>query len=208
MRQLLPALLALSLPALALLVALTAPFSGSAGPRPAITATAQATQPSLYMPAIFRLATPTATSTPTPTLTPLVTNTPTLTPQPTATSTPEPTITNTPTPTELPPTFNGCVEDPDPAIAPNYPVKIIAIDKIAEVVTLQNVSNRSISLEDWDMCSINGNQAHEELSGSLTPGQTRSFPYIGAGTIWDDAARDDGALYNSRGSLVSYWVDQ
>ena len=100
------------------------------------------------------------------------------------------------------------MEDPDPAIVPNYPVKIIAIDKVAEVVTLQNVSNRTISLEDWDMCSINGNQPHDEIFDNIGPGQIRQFPNVGGKPIWEDSVRDDGALYNARGSLVSYWVDQ
>ena len=100
------------------------------------------------------------------------------------------------------------MEDPNPAIAPNYPVKIVAIDKINERVTLQNVSANTVSLEDWDMCSINGNQPHDDIFGTLAPGQSRGFPYVGGGSIWDDNARDDGALYNARGSLVSYWVDQ
>ncbi|HEX5691162.1 MAG TPA: hypothetical protein VFX76_14210 [Roseiflexaceae bacterium] len=214
MRRLLPTLFAFLLLALALSVVLTAPLSGTAGPRPALTATPSETVPAVFMPAIIRMATPTATNTPVPTNTPSVTSTPTHTPEPTATNTPPPGATNTPTPTvtptptELPPSFNGCVEDPDPAIAPNYPVKIIAIDKGAEVVTLQNVSSSTVSLEDWDMCSINGNQTHEELGGTLAPGQSRRFNNIGGGSVWNDAERDDGALYNAKGSLVSYWIDQ
>jgi hypothetical protein len=87
-------------------------------------------------------------------------------------------------------------------------VRIVALDKAAEVVTLQNVSAGAISLEDWNMCSINGNQAHDDVFGSLGPGQTRAFRYVGSGSNWNDTLRDDGALYNAAGSLVSYWVDQ
>jgi hypothetical protein len=82
------------------------------------------------------------------------------------------------------------------------------LDKVAEVVALQNMSASTVSLEDWNMCSITGNQAHDDIFGSLAPGQTRAFPYVGGGSIWNDAVRDDGALYNAQGSLVSYWVDQ
>jgi hypothetical protein len=208
MRRLIPALLALLLPALAMLVALTAPLTGSTGIGPAITTTPSVAHPPIYMPAIFKPATPTVTNTPTPTATPLVTATPTMTPSPTATTPPSPTITNTPTPTLPPPSFNDCQEDPNPAIAPNFPVRIVTVDKVAEVVTLQNVSAVTVSLEDWSMCSINGNQPHDDIFGSLAPGQIRTFPNEGGSPIWDDSQRDDGALYNADGSLVSYWVDQ
>jgi hypothetical protein len=66
----------------------------------------------------------------------------------------------------------------------------------------------TVSLEDWNMCSINGNQAHDDIFGTLAPGATRTFPYARGGSIWNDTLRDDGALYNAQGSLVSYWIDQ
>ena len=77
-----------------------------------------------------------------------------------------------------------------------------------EVVRLQNVSESVVDLDNWDMCSINGNQPHDDIIGVLGPGEVLDLPYVGSGTIWDDVQRDDGALYNSGGRLVSYWVDQ
>jgi hypothetical protein len=58
------------------------------------------------------------------------------------------------------------------------------------------------------MCSLNGHQEHDQIFGTLAPGQTRNFPNTGDGPIWDDTQPDDGALYNAAGFLVSYWVDQ
>jgi len=159
---------------------------------------------------------PTATATRTPTRTATATRTPTATPQRTlgrdvymalvGKSRPEPTA--TPTPTVPPQIFDGCKSDPNPAGASNYPVRIVKVDKVAEVVTLQNLSNVTVSVEDWNMCSLNGHQEHDQIFGTLAPGQTRNFPNTGDGPIWDDTHQDDGALYNAAGFLVSYWVDQ
>jgi hypothetical protein len=120
---------------------------------------------------------------------------PTATPQTTA------------TPTSLPPTFDGCQDDPLAGLAPNYPVRIISINKDAETVTLQNVSSNALSLDSWHMCSIKGNQEHSPIGGTLTPGESRTFGHTG-GLIWNNIERDDGALYNQSGSLISYYVDQ
>ncbi|MBK9711737.1 MAG: hypothetical protein IPO81_10490 [Kouleothrix sp.] len=118
-------------------------------------------------------------------------------------------MTPTATPTATPLLFNGCQDSPNPASAPNSPVRIVKVNKVTEVVTLQNVSDRAVSVEDWNMCSINGHQEHDQIFGTLLAGQTRDFPNAGGSLIWDDSQRDDGALYSATGHLVSYyWVDQ
>jgi hypothetical protein len=165
---------------------------------------------------------PTSTPTRTPTGTP-ATSTPTRTPTPPAApgqrvympvvaknvaSTVPPTPTSSPTPTLPPAVFNNCKDDPNPASAPNFPVRIVKVDKGTEVVTLQNVSTSFVSVEDWNMCSINGNQEHDQIFGTLAPGQVRDFPNTGGSPIWNDSEQDDGALYNAAGFLVSYWVDK
>jgi hypothetical protein len=116
---------------------------------------------------------------------------PTRTPLPTA------------TPTLPPPTYNNCQADPNPSAAPHYPVRIVAIDKQAETVTLRNTSTSAVDLTDWDMCSITGNQ-HHPIGGILGPGASQTFVNIG-GPIWNNSAEDDGALYNPAGQLVSYF---
>jgi len=162
-------------------------------------------------------ATPTRTAT--PTATPIGTP-PTATPTGTPLGTPShgvylpvaaralPTPTSSPTPTLPPAIYDGCKSDPNPASAPNYPVRIVNVDKVAEVVTLQNVSNAVISLEDWNMCSLATNMDHDQIFGTIAPGQIRTFPNIGGSPVWNDSTRNDGALYNAAGFLVSYWVDQ
>ena len=112
-----------------------------------------------------------------------------------------------PQPKPLPaPSFNNCQADPNAAAAPNYPVQIVGIDKGAEVVRLKNVSDAAVDLTGWKMCSITGNQLHEGIGGTLAPGETKGFGHPG-GPIWNNSEKDDGALYNASGQLVSYWND-
>ena len=103
------------------------------------------------------------------------------------------------------PTFRACQPDPNPDAAPDYPVRIVAIDKRAETVTLKNVSPDAIALDGWHMCSIKGNQEHP-VGGTLAAGEQRTFDGP-PGNIWANGDKDDGALYNAQGQLVSYWRD-
>ena len=97
-----------------------------------------------------------------------------------------------------------CQLSPNPSSAPNSPVMIDDIDKIAEVVSLRNVGAATVDLTGWRMCSINGHQEHTGIGGLLAPGQVRHFAYPGPGAIWNDTQRDDGALYSPAGQLVAY----
>jgi len=138
-------------------------------------------------------------------------------PMPTATSqpaaTPVPTAAPQPTSEPVvqlpPPSFNECQMDPNTALAPNNPVKIISVLKgdTPEVVQLKNVSSNTVDLTGWRMCSIKGNQEHTGISGSLAPGEVKQFAYTGSGSIWSNSDKDDGALYNANGQIVSYWQD-
>jgi hypothetical protein len=110
----------------------------------------------------------------------------------------------TATQTLPPPTYNGCQADPNSNAAPNYPVKITNINKVAESVTLQNVSTSAIDLTGWQMCSITGNQ-HHPISGILAAGASQTFVNTG-GPIWNNSTADPGALYNPAGQLVSYFI--
>ena len=105
----------------------------------------------------------------------------------------------------LPPSYNNCQADPNFSAAPNMPVRIATIDKRAETVTLQNVSDQAVDLNGWHMCSIKGNQEHP-IGGVLAPGASQTFNGP-PGNIWSNSDRDDGALYNSNGQLVAYWPD-
>lgn len=105
------------------------------------------------------------------------------------------------------PSFNKCQTDLTAASARNFPVRIVKIDKVSEVVTLQNVSHEPVNLDGWVLCSITGSQRHPGIGGTLQPDEIRDFPKIG-GAIWNNNSRDDGALYAPPGHLVSYYEDQ
>lgn len=155
-------------------------------------------------------AQPTATSVPAATSTPIP-SAPTNTPvPPTATLMPTATPTNTPRPTATPARPVGvanCAAEPNAAQAPNSPVRISAIDKVAETVTLQNVSGAAVDIGGWRVCSITGNQLHATLSGVLSAGESRVIPSQAGTNIWLNSGRDDGALYDNNGGLVSYLVN-
>jgi hypothetical protein len=106
-----------------------------------------------------------------------------------------------------PPSFNNCQADPQAPNAPNYPITIVGINKMAEEVMLQNLSAEPVDLTGWTMCSIRGNQKHDGIGGTLAASETRSFRRAGPENIWNDLEEDDGALYNAQGQLVSYWND-
>jgi cytoskeletal protein RodZ len=138
-------------------------------------------------------------------------------PAPSATATATATVTTAPatatatatTTTGPAPFFGDCSSTPPPSAAPNAPVRIVVVNKSAspESVTLQNVSGTPVSLTGWRMCSITGSQEHVGIGGTLAPGSSQTFPHSG-GNIWNNSTRDDGALYDASGRLVSYWVDQ
>ena len=176
------------------------PASGAPEPTQKPTAPPKDTVTPTHTPTVTPTSGPTftPTQTQTPSSTPTPTNTPTITFTPSPTRTPVPTA----TPTLPPPSFVSCDTPPNAASAPNYPVRIVSINKSAETVTLQNVSTGAINLSGWKMCSITGNQQHP-ISGSLAAGETKVFPNNG-GAIWNNGSPDPGALYNPNGQLVSY----
>jgi len=148
-----------------------------------------------YLAMVFHIVAPTAVPTATAVASPTKTPIPTITPKPT--------VGPTATPTLPPPSFNNCQADPNASAAPNYPVRITAINKTAETVILKNVSTNAIDLTGWTMCSITGNQEHP-IGGTLAAGASQTFAGP-AGNIWNNSSPDPGALYNPNGQLVSYF---
>jgi hypothetical protein len=150
------------------------------------------------------------TSTPVPALptstpAPVVPTTPP-TPAP-PTSTPAPPTPTFPPPAEPPPpSFNACQSDPNEYQAPNYPVRILWVNKETEVFALQNVSDRPIDLRGWTMCSVSDSQRYDAMNVTLAPTEIKRFVFPGA-AIWKNEERDDGALYNPQGQLISYWFN-
>ena len=129
---------------------------------------------------------PTATATVIPTVTPVA---------------PQPTI----APAPPPPSYNNC--QADPTIAPNFPIKIVGLNKASETVTIQNLSDGAVILDGWRICSVRGNQLHATLSGSLAAGETRVIASQATGPIWSNNEDDDATLYDGNGSLISFWND-
>lgn len=103
------------------------------------------------------------------------------------------------------PSFNNCQTDQRAFLADNYPIRIMAVDKAAEVVILKNVSNAAVNLNGWRMCSIRDSQKQRGIGGTLQPGQQASFS--SGGDIWSNNERDDGVLYNAQGSVINFWED-
>ncbi|MBM7844633.1 lamin tail domain-containing protein [Herpetosiphon giganteus] len=167
--------------------------------------------------------TPTATLTPTtiPTAAPIsldnylpiVVKAP---PTPTATPTPIPTATRIPTATPIPPTaipptptlgtVNPSCDGAASSSPPNYPVAITNVNKAGnpETVTIRNISNQPVDINNWWICSMTGNQRHAILSGTLAPGQTLVVVSQANGPIWNNTATDPAALYRRDGFQVGY----
>lgn len=146
---------------------------------------------------------------PTNTSVPLPTNT--LAPLPTNTLAPQPTSTPAPLPTALPPT---AVPEPTQPPAPSpASVIIVAVNKSAEFVDIQNVGGTDQDLAGWVLVSELGNQTCG-LGGVLSAGQTLRIYALaedthlggfncGFGTnIWNNSESDPAALYDANGNLV------
>jgi hypothetical protein len=111
-----------------------------------------------------------------------------------------------PDPTLPEPSFDDCEEDPNFANAANFPVLIVGVNKETETATLRNASNEPIDLTGWRLCSLRGSEEQSGIGGVIQSGEVRDFTQDGD-EIWSDDNRDDAALYNSFGQLVSYWTD-
>lgn len=165
----------------------------------------------LFAPSSSTQSAPTA-----PTLLPvLVSDTPTI-----ASTTPT-VQTDTPTPQEITPT-----ETPTALPTETQPVLptatvgesnndntlvIIAVDKVAEYVDIQNVGSQPVDLNGWVLVSETGNQSCG-LSGVIQPDEVlriwamNGSPGFSCGystNIWNNSKSDPAVLYNPQGQEVS-----
>jgi micrococcal nuclease len=92
----------------------------------------------------------------------------------------------------------SCPDVGDRTQAPETPVRIVGLDKQAEMIELQNVGDAPVELDGWLVCSQRGNESQGGIIGSLAPGEP----------IWSNSNPDDAALFDPNGTLVSYWVDR
>jgi len=189
-------------------------------PKPTETKAVKATETATDMPKAASTATPLARSA---SLAVIATETrviatATARPAPTATATAilvvVPTATAAPVSSGAVPGASGggsgpCAANPSASNAPNSPVRIVAINKAAspENVVIKNVGAGDVNVSGWRICSITGNQIHAVLSGTIGAGVQTTINSFASGTIWNNDNRDDGALYNASGGLVSYLVD-
>lgn len=101
----------------------------------------------------------------------------------------------------------SCPAVTSPAAAPNAPVQIVGLDKAGESVQLRNLGDQPVSLDGWLLCSQRGGESQRGVGGELAPGETRAFANP-ADAIWSNSNRDDAALFDPSGQLVSYWEDR
>lgn len=89
------------------------------------------------------------------------------------------------------------------ASAPTETIIIVAVNKSAEYVDIQNISSQPINLTGWRLDSEKGSQSCT-LSGTIQPGETlRIWAMTGAGfscgfgkNIWNNSEPDPAVLYN------------
>ncbi len=138
-------------------------------------------------------------------------NTP-ATPTPTTGGTPGATATATPTRTPTP----GATATPTPGAAcAAATARIVALNKVAEVVTIEGSGN----LTGWYLISENGSQRIDFPAGFVLNGQvtihsnTPQFPdtatslWWTGGAVWNNSQSDDALLYNCDGQLVQRFDD-
>jgi competence protein ComEC len=124
-----------------------------------------------------------------------------------ADETPAPTSAPRPTPSPVR-TTNPCRQQVNPASAPNAPIIITQVDKVAEMVTIQNTGAATVDLSGWVICSLLGTQLHAHLEGTLPAGEMRAIPSQAGRAIWNNRSAERAAVYNSVGQLISYWSEE
>jgi hypothetical protein len=103
---------------------------------------------------------------------------------------------------------NPCKQRVNGATAPNAPIAIVSVDKVAEVVTLRNVSAAAVDLSGWTVCSLLGSQLHARLNGTLGPGETQAVQSQARQAIWNNRSKERAAVYNSLGQLICFWSEE
>jgi len=89
-------------------------------------------------------------------------------------------------------------------------LKITAVDKIAEYVTIQNPTSATVNLDGWRLVSEKGGQTCS-LGGTLQPGASlKIWTKSGSGfscnlteNIWNNQETDPAVLYNPQGQEVA-----
>lgn len=121
---------------------------------------------------------------------------------------PTPTIAPTPAPTptrgpEPEPFFGDCFSNPNPNRAPEFPVRILGIDRGSSFVALRNLSDSEVRLDGWTLCAV-GSNAGWDLTGRSIPASGVLQILRPQDPIW--IPRPLGAaLYDNTGKLIAYY---
>jgi hypothetical protein len=86
----------------------------------------------------------------------------------------------------------------------NTPIKITAVDKVAEVVIIRNTDAIAVDVSGWAIYSLLGSQLHAQLDGALGPGEMRAVPSQAGCAIWNNRSKERAAVYNSAEQLIYY----
>lgn len=97
------------------------------------------------------------------------------------------------------------------SIESDYSVEITDIDRINEIVTIKNNSNKDVNLDGWTLFSVTGNQKYVfddyiiKAGDSITVASGKSDGDIkwSKAYIWNNTSEDIGQLINSKGIVVS-----
>lgn len=119
----------------------------------------------------------------------------------------------TPTPGTLPAPTARRAGNPCPSRMPNPPapggaIVITSVDKVAEIVEIRNDSRAALDVTGWAVCSVKGGQLHAWLAGAIDAGASLRIPSQAGSPIWNNRARERGAILDARGNPVSLWEEK
>lgn len=97
-------------------------------------------------------------------------------------------------------------------------IKITELDKKAEFIELQNISDKTISLVGWKIVSVKGNQTFVFSEGELEAdakikiGDAKKnkdidFNWLEGKGIWNNSKSDPAEVYDEKGKLVARYND-
>ena len=101
-----------------------------------------------------------------------------------------------------------CKQRVDAATAPNTPIVIVSVDKLAEIVTIRNDGAASVDLAGWTICSLLGSQLHAQLEGVLGRVRPELFRSQAGALHLEQPLQGACGGVQWRGQLISYWSEE
>lgn len=100
---------------------------------------------------------------------------------------------------------------------PQGGIKIIKLDKKAEVIVIKNSTNESVNLSGWKILSVLGGQDYYFSDYTLEPKSTVTvgdseknsvdFHWLEGRGVWNNSKSDSAELYDSKGNLIDRFED-